>query len=283
MRYLLKSQGERVKREGESKTMNLTRIYALMMRYLYLYPRSVPRIMDIFFWPVVELLIWGFLTMYLQQSKIAIPNFINALLGALIFWNFIQRSQQAVSIAFLEEVWERNLLNIFVTPLKITEFLVATVLVGIIRLALIGVTISVLAFLLFKFNIFFFGFYLIPFVLNLFAFGWILGLVATSIIMRFGQSAQVLAFALTILFQPFVAVFYPVSVLPPPLQYFAYIIPATHVFEGMRAVVFTGHLSLLSLLLATGLNIIWFIITMRIFFRMFDYILETGQLMRLVD
>ncbi len=263
--------------------MNRTRIYALMMRYLYLYPRSVPRILDIFFWPMVELLIWGFLTLYLQQVRVAIPNFLTALLGALVFWNFIQRSQQAVSIAFLEEVWERNLLNIFVTPLKITEFLIATVFVGLVRLILIGLTICGFAFLLFKFNIFFFGFYLIPFVINLFLFGWIMGLLATAIIMRFGQSAQVLAFALTLLIQPFIAVFYPISILPLPMQYFANIIPATHVFEGMRAVVFTGHLPLNSFLFATGLNIIWFIIAIKIFFKMFDYILETGQLMRLVD
>lgn len=263
--------------------MKINRIYALILRYLYLYPRSVPRIMDIFFWPMVEVLIWGFLTVYLQTIKLTIPNFINVLLGALIFWNFIHRSQQAVSIAFLEEVWERNLLNIFVTPLNLGEFLVATVFVGLTRLLLIGLTISGLAFLLFHFNIFSFGFYLIPFVLNLFWFGWILGLVATSIIMRFGQSAQVLAFALTILLQPFVAVFYPVTVLPIALQYLANIIPATHVFEGMRAVVFTGQLPIMGLLLATGLNIIWFMAALIIFFKMFDYILETGQLMRLVD
>ncbi|MBI2596598.1 ABC transporter permease [Candidatus Daviesbacteria bacterium] len=253
------------------------------MRYLYLYPRSVPRILDIFFWPMVELLIWGFLTLYLQQSRLAIPNFITALLGALIFWNFIQRSQQAVSIAFLEEVWERNLLNIFVTPLRISEFLIATVFVGIVRLILIGLTLGVLAYLLFKFNIFFFGFLLIPFILNLFLFGWILGLLATSIIMRFGQSAQVLAFALTLLLQPFMAVFYPVSVLPKALQYFANLIPATHVFEGMRVVVFSGQIPLTSLFFATVLNIVWFIIAIIIFFKMFDYILETGQLMKLVD
>src|SRR3989338_7537375 len=154
--------------------MNSNRIYALIMRYLYLYPRSVPRIMDIFFWPMVELLIWGFLTLYLQQSKIAIPNFVNALLGALIFWNFVQRSQQAVSIAFLEEVWERNLLNIFVTPLRLSEFLAATVFVGFVRLFLIGFITSITAFLLFQFNIFIFGLFLVPFILNLFLYGWIL-------------------------------------------------------------------------------------------------------------
>src|SRR3989344_3242127 len=124
--------------------MSLTRIYALLLRYLYLYPRSIPRILDIVFWPIVDLLIWGWLTLYLQQSRAGIPGIVSALLGALIFWNFIQRSQQAVSIAFLEEIWERNLLNIFVTPLRLSEFLVATVLIGIVRLALIGVTISVL-------------------------------------------------------------------------------------------------------------------------------------------
>lgn len=263
--------------------MNINRIYALIMRYLYLYPRSVPRILDIFFWPMVEILIWGFLSIYLQQTRLSIPNFIVALLGALVFWNFIHRSQQAVSIAFLEEVWERNLLNIFVTPLRLSEFLLATVFVGIVRLILIGVTLSVLAFLLFKFNIFFFGFLLIPFILNLFLFGWILGLFATSIIMRFGQSAQVLAFALTILLQPFVAVFYPVSILPKVLQYFANLIPATHVFEGMRVVVFTNQLPITNLIFASGLNIIWFIAAIFTFYKMFDYILDTGQLMRLVD
>ena len=263
--------------------MNINRVYALMLRYLYLYPRSVPRIMDIFFWPMMEILIWGFLTIYLTQINIAIPNFVNAILGALIFWNFIHRSQQAVSIAFLEEVWEKNLLNIFVTPLNLSEFLVATLLVGLARLILIGITLSGMAFLLFHFNIFSFGLLLIPFIFNLFWFGWILGLIATSIIMRFGQSAQILAFALTILLQPFVAVFYPVKILPLPLQYFAKIIPATHVFEGMRAVVFTGQLPIISLLFALLLNIIWFMVALYIFYKMFDYILETGQLMRLVD
>ena len=105
--------------------MSLTRIYALLLRYLYLYPRSIPRILDIVFWPIVDLLIWGWLTLYLQQSRAGIPGIVSALLGAMVFWNFIQRSQQAVSIAFLEEVWERNLLNLFVTwiVLRNTELL----------------------------------------------------------------------------------------------------------------------------------------------------------------
>src|SRR3990167_5031413 len=160
--------------------MKWHRIQALLMRHLYLYKRSVPRIMDIFYWPIMELLLWGFLSMYLEKTSLVGFNAITVLLGALILWDLLSQAHRTVSIAFLEEIWERNLLNIFVTPLKASEFLVATVLVGIVRLALIGVTISVLAFLLFKFNLFFFGFFLIPFTLNLFLFGWILGLLATS-------------------------------------------------------------------------------------------------------
>src|SRR3989344_2471535 len=131
--------------------MKWHRIYAMLRRYLYLYPRSVPRILDIFFWPITELLIWGFLTFYLRQINTSIPNVATAILGALVFWNFIQRSQQAVSIAFLEEAWERNLINIFVTPIKMTEFLAATLFVGVVRLILIGLSVGIAAFLLFQF------------------------------------------------------------------------------------------------------------------------------------
>lgn len=263
--------------------MKFHRIYALFLRYVYLYPRSIPRILDIFFWPIVDILMWGFLTMYLRGIQANSINFLSILLGAVIFWDFILRSQQAVSISFLEEVWERNLLNIFVTPIKVSEFLGATVLVGVVRIALIGVTLGLSSFIFFHYNIFSLGFYLIPFILNLFFFGWILGLIATSILLRFGQSAQVLAFALTMIIQPFVAVFYPIKVLPAFLQVIANIIPASHVFEGMREVILSGKLSMNNLILATGLNIVWFTASVWTFFKMFDYVRNKGQLAKLVD
>lgn len=262
--------------------MKWHRIHALTLRYLYLYPRSVPRVLDIFFWPLVDILVWGFLTMYLIQLRAGVPNILTILLGAIIFWDFILRSQQAVSISFLEEVWERNLLNVFVTPLRISEFLAATVLVGVVRVTLIGITLGVSS-LLFNFNILSLGLLLIPFVVNLFFFGWILGLVATSILLRFGQSAQVIAFALTTLLQPFLAVFYPVSVLPPFLRPISLAIPATHVFEGMRAVVISGSFSLEHIVWATLLNIVWFVLSVFLFFKMFDYVREKGRLTKLVD
>lgn len=183
--------------------MKSHRIIAILIRHLYLYQRSVPRLMDIFFWPITELLVWGFLSRYLESAGLGGVNIITILLGALIFWDLLSQSQRAVSVVFLEEVWEKNLLNIFVTPLRVSEFLVSTALIGLVRIVLVGVVITILAYVLYQFNIFTLGFALVPFVLSLLLFGWAMGLFATGIILRFGSAAQVLAFGLTFLIQPF--------------------------------------------------------------------------------
>lgn len=261
--------------------MKFYRIQALLLRYLYIYPRSVPRILDIFVWPIVDILIWGFLTVYLRQAN---PNFpVSLLLGAVIFWDFILRAQQAVTISFMEEIWERNLFNIFVTPIKLSEFLAATFLVGVVRIGMIGLSLGLSAFIFFKFNIFTFGIFLVPFILNFFIFGWILGLLATGILLRFGQSAQVIAFAFTTFLQPFLAVFYPVSALPFWLRPISLAIPATHVFEGMRSVVFQNKFPTYNFFMSIGLNIVWFIIAVYFLYAMFKFVRREGRLLKLTD
>lgn len=261
--------------------MKWHRIQAILIRHLYLYRRSVPRIMDIFFWPVTELLVWGFLSQYLQRANLVGFNAVTVILGALVFWDLLSQSQRTVSIAFLEEVWERNLLNIFVTPIKVGEFLVSTILLGLVRIVLVGLVISVLALFLYQFNILTFGFYLIPFVLNLLIFGWVLGLFTTAIILRFGSSAQMLAFGLIFIIQPFTAVFYPVAALPENLRYVAYLIPSTYVFEGMRSVVATGTFSTAQFLSAVFGNLAYTALVVWFFNAMFARIKERGKLMKL--
>lgn len=261
--------------------MKFYRIQALLLRYLYIYPRSVPRILDIFVWPIVDVLIWGFLTVYIQQVRPGFP--ISLLLGAVVFWDFILRAQQAVTISFMEEIWERNLFNIFVTPIRISEFLAATFFVGIARIGMIGLSLGLSSFFFFHFNIFSFGLYLIPFVLNFFFFGWVLGLLAIAILLRFGQSAQVIAFAFTTFLQPLLAVFYPVSALPVWIRPIALMIPATHVFEGMRSVILSNTFPVYNLLMAIGLNVVWFLIAVWLLYAMFDYVRREGKLLKLVD
>jgi len=262
--------------------MKWHRIKALLIRHLYLYQRSVPRLMDVFFWPTMTLLLWGFVSRYLEQSNFSGGfNIVTILLGAVILWEVLSEGQHSLSVAFLEDIWEKNLLNIFVTPLKIGEFLASTAILGTIRVVIITIIMAIIAFLTYAFNIFSLGFYIIPFAFNLILFGWILGLVITAIILRFGTSAQVLAFGIMFLIQPFTAVFYPVSILPPFVQYIAYTLPSTYVFEGLRAVINSGAFNSFYFLLSLGLNIIYFLLSLWFFYRMFARVKEKGLLLRI--
>ncbi len=261
--------------------MRAHRILALLIRHLYLYKRSVPRIMDVVYWPFMDLLLWGFLSFYIEQSRLASFNVVTVILGALVLWELLQRAQGGISIAFLEEIWERNLLNIFVTPLTIAEFIAATFLLGAVRIVVIGAVMAALAFLFYAFNLFAFGFALIPLFLSILVFGWAIGLLTTSIILRFGSSAQVLAFGFVFILQPFSAVFYPVSALPAFLQPVAWALPSSHVFEGMRAVVQQGFLPANYLVWAAGLDSVYLALSVLVFTKMVAYAKRQGTLSKL--
>ncbi len=263
--------------------MSWQRIQALVLRYTYLYARSVPRVTEIFFWPLMDLLVWGYVTLYLQRvGSVSTPaNAFMFLLGAMIFWDILYRAQQGVTLSFLEDIWSRNLLNVFVAPVRVGEFVLATYLVGLVR---IGVTIGVLAglaYALYSFNIFSLGISLVPFFANLLLMGWALGMVTTALIMRWGQAAEALAWGVPFLIQPVAAVFYPLDVLPRWIQPIALAIPATHVFEGMRQVLRGEGVSAGSLTTAFVLNAIYLVATAFFFRYMFDVARRKGLLAKL--
>lgn len=261
--------------------MKLHRISALVIRHLYLFKRSVPRIMDILYWPIMELLLWGFISAYIAKLEIGGFNAVTVLLGAVIFWDLLSQSQRSVSVSFLEDVWERNFVNIFVTPLRVSEFLASTIVLGAFRIVAVGVVMGILAFLFFHFNIFILGLHLIPFMLNLLIFGSILGLFTTGIILRYGTAAQVLAFGFIFLIQPFSAVFYPVSALPESIHFIAYLLPSTYVFEGMRSVIATGALPAVSFFQALLLNLAYLVAVVWYFYKMFAWVKKKGLLLKL--
>ncbi|HEY4484931.1 MAG TPA: ABC transporter permease [Nitrospiria bacterium] len=260
--------------------MKLHRILALVNRHLMLYKRSPQRVMEIVYWPLLDLLVWGFITVYLARFSEGLPAFVTFFLGALILWDILFRAQQGICISFLEEVWSRNLLNLFVSPLRTGEFLAATMLVSIIKVTCAAIVTVSLALLLYDFNIFIIGLSLIPFVVNLVVMGWAVGIFTTGIILRYGQEAEVLAWGLAFLFQPVSAVFYPVSVLPPILQGVARGIPAAHVFEGMRGVIETGRIPLDDLAWASGLNVAYLAGAILFFKGMFYLVRKKGLLAR---
>ncbi|MGB4703568.1 MAG: ABC transporter permease [Candidatus Saccharicenans sp.] len=264
--------------------MKWHRISAMFLRHVYLYRHSITRLVEIFYWPLLDLLVWGFVSLYLARlsnSGNSTPNFLAIFLGALILWDILFRSQQGISVSFLEEVWARNFLNLFVSPLTIGEYLLSLMLVAVFKVVVVFLISALLAWLLYSFNLFIIGIYLIPFVLNLVVLGWALGILTTGLILRFGQQAEVLAWGVAFLFQPISAVFYPVSVLPKFLQKLAQIIPASYVFEGMRAIIFGKNFPLDKLMAAFSLNVLYLGLSLVFFFKMFREVRARGLLAKM--
>lgn len=261
--------------------MKLHRILALVARHLYLYRRSPPRIMEIFYWPFLDLVIWGFITLYLTRFQSQVPGFVTFFLGALILWDMLFRSQQGITISFLEELWARNLMNLFASPLKPSEFLAATMVMSIFKVTAVAIVMTLCALLFYSYNVFMIGLWLIPFVLNLVLTGWVIGVFTTSLIMRFGQEAEVLAWSMVFLFQPISCVFYPMEILPGWLKAVAWANPAAHIFEGMRAVLGGEGSPSVSLAWAVGLNGLFLVTAVWWFYRTFAYCKDQGLLVRI--
>ena len=260
--------------------MNFGRVTALISRHLYLYRRSFPRLLEIFYWPLLDLVVWGFITMYLSQEGNELHGAVTFFLGALIFWDILFRAQQGVTISFLEEIWSRNLMNLFASPLTAGEFLAATMVISVFKVAAVSVIMAFSALFFYSYDVFIMGLTLIPFVFNLIAAGWIIGILTMSVIMRFGQQAEVLAWGLVFLFQPISCVFYPVSVLPNWLQPVALANPAAHVFEGMRDVLLHQIIPWEHLGWATGLNGLYLLLMIAIYQYTFSVCKENGMLVR---
>lgn len=230
-----------------------------MMKFAFICARNTFRAMDVFFWPVMDLLVWGFLSIYMLKISNAVPTLITVLIGSTIMWNVLMRAQQLISVSFLDDLWSRNLLNIFGAPIRISEYVTAAYLMGLIQSILVIVLLSILANIFYSFNLFSMGLPLAFLFGNLLLMGWSLGLFTTALILRWGPPAEALAWAVPFLVQPVCAVFYPISVLPAWLQPVAYWVPAAHVFEGMRQILQTGHLDPARMWCALGLNIVYMI------------------------
>ncbi len=248
--------------------MNFRIISALIWRYLFLYTRTPMRLVELVFWPMVDLLVWGYLTVFINESAGKhLPYPISFLLGGILLWDVLFRAQQGVAVSFLEDVWTRNLLNVFVAPVRTVEYVLATFGVGVLRICVTVSMMMLVALLLYDYNVFTLGWSLLPFFLNLLVCGWSLGMISTALILRWGQAAESLAWAVPFFIQPFVAVFYPVaSIKPVWVQSFALALPPTHVFEGMREVMRPGGVfSMHHFLWASGLNVIFLALAAWIF------------------
>jgi ABC-2 type transport system permease protein len=261
--------------------MSARRIWAMVLRYWYLLRRSVPRMIDMVAWPLVDVVMWGFLSQFLAGNSSFIAKASGILLAGMFLWDVLSRSQLGVSVGFLEEVWARHLGHMFVSPLRSYEWLAALMVISIFR-TIVGLAPAiVVAMIIYHFSLFELGLPLAGFIANLMMMGWWLGLLVVAAIMRYGQGAENLAWAAPFVLSPLAAVYYPVSTLPLWLQHVALAMPAAHVFEGMRGVM-VDHVFHPGLLVnAAILNLVYLALSSLVFLWAFRGARKRGKILQM--
>jgi len=260
--------------------MNPRRTSAIVLRQFYLMRGSLSRILPLFVWVAIDIVLWGFITRYLNAVAAAGFNFVPLFLGAVLLWDFFARVMQGVTMTFFEDVWSRNFLNMFATPISLSEYL-AGLLLSSIATSAIGLGIMLLlATLAFGLSFFAYGLMLLPFLLVLFLFGIALGIFGSAVVLRLGPSAEWFIWPIPPLLSPFAAVFYPVSVLPWWMQVLSQVLPPSYVFQGMRTILSGGVISGYALLVAGCLAAFYICLACWFFTRVYRYAVRTGLIAR---
>ena len=256
------------------------RIWGMLYRHLALYRSSWPRLLELAYWPVLQMCIWGFTARFLAARMGSGAALAGAtLLGGVLLWEVALRSQMGVAVSFLEELWSRNLGHLFVSPLRPWELVAALIGMSFIRMVAGVLPAILIAWALYAYNLFALGPVLALFFANLMIMGWWVALGVVSLILRHGAGAEALAWSVLFGLTPFSAVFYPVAVLPRVLQPVALAIPAAHVFEGMRGVLLNGAVRWDHLAAAFALNAVWLLAASLLFARQFRQARVRGALL----
>jgi ABC-2 type transport system permease protein len=256
------------------------RVAAMVARYLYLLRSSWSRILDLIYWPAVQLFVWGFLQLYISQNSGFFARAGGVFIGSVLMWDILFRGQLGFSVSFLEEMWSRNLGNLMISPLRPIEFVCALMVMSVVRLAVGMVPVTILAIVFFGFNVYGLGFALAAFFMNLILTSWAVGIVVSGLVMRNGMGAETLAWTVMFLLMPLTCVYYPVSVLPEALQWVAWALPPTYVFEGMRALVVNQVFRADLMLAAFALNAVYFSIAVTVFLQLLKSARRIGSLLQ---
>jgi ABC-2 type transport system permease protein len=243
---------------SEAVTLSAQRVAAMVLRYVYLLRSSWTRLLELIYWPAVQLFVWGFLQLYITENAGFFARAGGVFIGAVLMWDVLFRGQLGFSVSFLEEMWSRNLSNLMISPLRPIEFVSALMIMSLIRLTIGMVPVTLLAIAFFDFNLYGLGLVLAAFFLNLILTSWAVGIVVSGVLLRNGMGAETLAWTLMFVLMPLVCVYYPVSVLPDWLQAIAWLLPPTYVFEGMRALIMEHRFHADLMIEAFALNALYF-------------------------
>ena len=253
---------------------------AMMLRYWYLLRSSWPRLLDLVYWPTVQMITWGFLQFYIMQNAGFFARAGGTFIGAVLLWDILFRGQLGFSISFMEEMWARNIGNLMMSPLRPPEFITALMVMSIVRLAVGVIPVTLLSIAFFGFNLYALGLALAAFFVNLMLTSWAVGIFVSGLVLRNGLGAENLAWSIMFLFMPLTCVYYPVTTLPTWLQPVSWLLPPTYVFEGMRALLIQHTFRADLMLDALALNVVFFAAGVFAFLKLLQSARRHGSLLQ---
>ena len=261
--------------------MNFNKIFALSLRHIYLIKGSFPRILDLIYWPTIQVFLWGFISKFFTLSSSYYNNTVGIILSAAILYDFLFRSSISYNMMFLEEIWSRNFTNLFIAPIKISEIITALTCTAIFRTLIGLIPASIIAIPLFGVSIFKIGIPLIFLLITLYIFGITLGLLVTAGLIRYGPSFENIAWASLFFLAPLGCIYYPVEILPLWLQIIAELLPLVYIFEEMRNILIYDSINLYQIFKATLISFVYFILGIVVFYKSYDGAKERGTLINM--
>ena len=261
--------------------MSLTRMYGLFLRHFYLITRSFPRVLDLVYWPTIQITLWGFISNFFATYSTYYNNTVGIILTCAILYDFLFRTSIGFNMLFLEEIWSRNFTNLFISPMKISEIITSLICTALIR-ALIGLVPAILLTSpLFGVSILNLGINLFFLFLSLYIFGITLGILVSAGLLRFGPSFENIAWSTMFLIAPFGCIYYPVEILPEIFQKIAYCMPLVYVFEEARRILVEQSVNIENIYKAFIINIIYLTVAISLFYYSFDKARKKGTLINI--
>ena len=259
---------------------SLRRIAAMVRRHVYVLRGSWARLLELMYWPLMQMLMWGFITVFLSEQSSWVAQGAGVLISAMLLWDVLFRANLGFAVPFLEEMWSRNFGQLFISPLRPGELVASLMVMSLIRTLIAILPAAVLSMVFFDVWVFSLGPPLIAFFANLLVMGWSVGLVVSAIVLRHGMGAEGICWAAVYLFAPVSGVYYPIAILPAWLQPVAWALPSSYVFEGMRAVLFDNVFRVDYLLGAAGLNVFYLAVAVAFFLYTVHVAREKGLLLQ---
>lgn len=252
------------------------KVYSVILRHVLQSKYNLARIFDAIFWPVIDLLLWGITSKFIESNTNGLPSIVPFIISGIVFWMIIYRHQNILTVSLLEDFWNRSLLHYFIAPMRRIEYFVGILSFSFIKLTITIIFACIISYILYKVNIFSFGAYLALFVLSLVLTGTWFGFLVLGIILRYGTKVEILAWSLVAVMSPFSAIYYPLSILPLWAQKIAMVIPSSYIFEGMREVIATGYFDWNKFTISMILNLIFLVLSIWYLNSCFNKVLEKG-------